>query len=178
MCFFRARKLLILVSRVSRCCCLSVFDFIGQIIIRTAMTDYRCMFSISDRHRKLDQLRWQNMSARLTNKTSYWLKKLLMHLNWAIDNVCDLNINPHVCFFRTLSQDQARPIPLALPEACPQRSERSVCARTPHRSRNGYSGWSAIGLIREVHLKLSSTVSDKIKYTYAIMCLSYMEWHG
>ena len=105
------------------------------------MTDYRCMFSTSDRHRKLNQLRWQNMSAHLTNETSYWLKKLLMHLNWAIYNVCDLNIDTHVCFFPTLSQDRARPIPLAQPEACPQRSERPVCARSPHRSRNGYSGW-------------------------------------
>ena len=63
------------------------------------MTDYRCMFSTSDRHRKLNQLRWQNMSAHLTNEISYWLKKLLMHLNWAIYNACDLNIYPHVCFF-------------------------------------------------------------------------------
>ena len=107
----------------------------------SAMTDYRCMFSNSDRHRKLNQLRWQNMSAHLTNETSYWLKKLLMHLNWAIYNVCDLNIDPHVCFFPTLSHDRARPIPLAQPEACPQRSERPVCARSPHRSRNGYPGW-------------------------------------
>ena len=105
------------------------------------MTDYRCMFSTSDRHRKLNQLRWQNMSAHLTNETSYWLKKLLMHLNWSIYNVCDLNIDPHVCFFPTLSQDRARPIPLAQPEACPQRSERPVCARSPHRSRNDYPGW-------------------------------------
>ena len=104
------------------------------------MTDYRCMFSTSDRHRKLNQFRWQNMSAHLTNKTSHWLKKLLMHLNWAIHNVCDWYIDPHVCFFPTLSQDRAQLIPLALPEACPQRSERPVCARSPHRSRNGYPG--------------------------------------
>ena len=105
------------------------------------MTDYRCMFSTLDRHRKLNQLRWQNMSAHLTNETSYLLKKLLMHLNWAIYDVCDLNIDPHVCFFPTLSQDRARPIPLAQPEACPQRSERPVCDRSPHRSQNGYPGW-------------------------------------
>ena len=96
----------------------------------SAMTDYRCMFSTSDRHRKLNQLRWQNMSAQLTNETYYWLKKLLLHLNWAIYNACD----PRVCFFPTLSTDRARPIPLAQPEACPQRSERPVCARSPHRS--------------------------------------------
>ena len=34
--YFRARKLLISVNRVSRYCCLSVFDFIRQITIRTA----------------------------------------------------------------------------------------------------------------------------------------------
>ena len=107
----------------------------------SAMTDYRCMFSTSDRHRKLNQLRWQNMSAQLTNEISYWLKKLLMHLNWAIYNVSDLNIDPHVFFSPTLSQNRARPIPLAQPEACPQRSERPKCARSPHRSRNGYPGW-------------------------------------
>ena len=61
-----------------------------------------------------------------------------MHLNRAIYNVCDLNIDPHVCFFPTLSQDRARPIPLAQPEACPQHSEKPVCARSPHISRNGY----------------------------------------
>ena len=82
--------------------------------------------------RKLNQLRWQNMSPHLTNETSYWLKKFLMHLNWSIYNVCDLNIDPHVCFFPTLSQDRVRPIPLAQPEACPQRSERPVCAFSPH----------------------------------------------
>ena len=106
------------------------------------MTDYRCVFLTADRHRKLNQLRWQNMSAHLTNETSHWLKKFLMHLNWAIYYVCDLISTPHVCFFPTLSQDRARPIPLAQPEACPQRSERPVCARSPHRSRNGYPGWA------------------------------------
>ena len=105
------------------------------------MKDYRFMFSTSDRHRKLNQLRWQNMSAHLTNEISYWLKKLRMHLNWAIYNVCDLNIDPHVCFSPNLFQDRARPIPLAPPEACPQRSERPVRAHAPHRSRTGYPGW-------------------------------------
>ena len=141
--YFRARKLLISVNRVSRYCCFSVFDFIRQITIRTAQ-QWRIIdacFLTSDRHRKLNQLRWQNMSAHLTNRTSYWLKKLLMHLNWVIYTVCDLNIDPLVCFFPTLSHDRARPIPLAQPEACPQRSERPVCARSPHRSRNGYPGW-------------------------------------
>ena len=52
-----------------------------------------------------------------------------------------LKYRPHVCFFLTLSQDRARSIPLAQPEACPQRSERPVCACSPHRSRNGYPGW-------------------------------------
>ena len=88
-----------------------------------------------------NQLRWLNMSAHLTKETSYWLKKLLVHIHWAIHNVCDLNIDLHVCFFLTLSQDRAWPIPLAQPEACPQRSERPVRARSPHRSRNGYPGW-------------------------------------
>ena len=105
----------------------------------SAMTDYRLMFSTSDRHRKHNQLRWRNMSAHLTNETSYWLKKLLMHLNWAI-YVCDFDIDTNVCFFPTLSQDRAKLIPLAQPEACPQRNEKPVCARAPHRSRNGYPG--------------------------------------
>ena len=99
------------------------------------------MFSSSDRHRRLNRLRWQNMLAHLINETSDWLKKLLMHRNLAIYNVSDLNMDPHVCFFPTLLQDRARPIPLAQPEACPQRSERPVCARSPHKSRNGYRGW-------------------------------------
>ena len=63
-----------------------------------AMTDYRCIFSTLDRHRKLNQLRWRNMSAHLTNETSYWLKKLLMQLNRAVYNVCDLNIDPMFVF--------------------------------------------------------------------------------
>ena len=100
--YFRARKLLILVSRVSGHCCLSVFDFIRQIIIPTAQ-QWRIIgafFSTWDRHRELNQLRWQNMSAHLTNETSNWLKQLPMHLNWAIYNVSDLYIDPHVCFSR------------------------------------------------------------------------------
>ena len=55
-----------------------------------------------------------------------------MHLNRAIYNVCDLNIDPHVCFFPTLSQDRDRPIPLAQPEACPQRSEKPAYALAHH----------------------------------------------
>ena len=54
-------------------------------------------------------------------------------------NVCDLNIDPHVSFFPILSQDRARPIPLAQPEACPRCNERPVFTRSPHRSRNGYT---------------------------------------
>ena len=104
------------------------------------MTDYRSMFSTSDLHHKFIQLRWQNMSGHLT-KTSYWLRKFLMHLNWAIYYVSDLNIDPHVCFSPTLSQDRARSIPFTQPEACQQRSERPVCAGSPHKSRNGYPGW-------------------------------------
>ena len=88
----------ILVRRVSVYCCLSVFDFIRQIIIRTAQ-QWRIVGACF-RHRKLNQLRWQNMSAHLTNETSYWPKKLPMHRNREIYNVCDLNINPHVCFPR------------------------------------------------------------------------------
>ena len=66
----------------------------------SAMTDYRCMFSTSDRHRKFNQLRWQNLSAHLTHETSNWLKQLPMHLNWAIYTVSHLYIDPHVCFSR------------------------------------------------------------------------------
>ena len=65
----------------------------------SAMTDYRCKFSTLDQNCKLNQLRWQNMSAYLTNEISYWQKKLLMHPNWAICNAWDLNIDLHVCFF-------------------------------------------------------------------------------
>ena len=54
-----------------------------------------------------------------------------MLFNWAIHNACNLYIDPHVCLFPTLSQDRARPNPLAQPEACPQRSEKPVCARSP-----------------------------------------------
>ena len=120
--------------------------------------DYQCVFSNTDRHRKINQLGWQNMSAYLTNETSYWLKKFLMHLNWAIFNVCDLNIDPHVCFFPTLSQDRVRPIPLAQPEACPQRSERPVCAPSPHRSRNGYPGWRGLTVNSGQPLQISEWV--------------------
>ena len=49
-------------------------------------------------------------------------------------------VTPPCLFCPTLSQDRPRPIPLAQPEACPQRSERPVRARSPHRSRNGYPG--------------------------------------
>ena len=116
------------------------------------MTDYRCMFSASDRHCKLNQLRWQNMSDHLINETSYWLKKLLMYLTWAIYNVCGLNVDVHISFFLTLSHDRDRSIPLAQPEACPQRSERPVCARSPHRNRNGYPGCSCkIRKSRDTH---------------------------
>ena len=95
------------------------------------MTDYRCVFSTTDRHRKFNQLRWQNMSAHLTNETSYWLKTFLMHFNWAIYNVCDLNIDPHVCFFPTLSQDRARPILFAQPEPV-HSAARSLYALVHH----------------------------------------------
>ena len=117
----------------------------------STMTEYRCVFSTTDRHRKIKQLCWQNMSAHLTNETSYWPKTFLMHLNWAIYDVCDINIDPHVCFFPTLSQDRAQPTPLAQPEACPRYSERPVCARSPHRSRNGYPGWLSPSLCCHVH---------------------------
>ena len=66
----------------------------------SAMTDYRCMFSTSDCHCKINQLHGQNTSAHLTNDASYWLKQLLMQLNRAIYKVCDLIINPHICFSR------------------------------------------------------------------------------
>ena len=133
------------------------------------MMDYRCMFSTSDRHRKLNQLRWQNMSAHLTNETSYWLKKLLMHLNWAIYNARDLNIDPHACFFPTVSQDRARPIPSAQPEACPQRSERPICARSPHRSRNGYPGWL---LSDELHIRKWGPFDAMLIFVHQARCLS------
>ena len=101
------------------------------------MTDYRCMFSTSDRHRKLNQLRWQNMSAHLTNETSYLLKKLLMHLNWAIYDVCDLNIDPPCLFFPDLvtgsgsanTVSTARSLSATQREAC----MRSLTTQKPKR---------------------------------------------
>ena len=102
----------------------------------SAIMDYPCKFSTLDQHRKFNQLPWPNMWAHLTNETSYWRLKLLMHLNWAIYDVCDLNIDPYMCFYPTLSQD--RPIPLAQPEACSRCCERLVCTHSPHRSWNGY----------------------------------------
>ena len=110
----------------------------------SAMTDYRCKFSTLDWHCKLKQFGWQNMSPYLRNETYYWRKQLLMHLNWTIYNACGLNNNLYVCCFPTLSQDRDRPIPIAQAEACPQRRERPVWARSPHRSRNGYPGWNIL----------------------------------
>ena len=132
-----ARNLIISVNGVSRYCCLSPFDCIRQITIRTAQqwriigARFRLRTVIANLISFVgNQLRWQNMSAHLSNETSHWLKKLLMYLNWTIYNVCDLNIDPHVCFFPILPQDRPRPIPLAQPEACPQRSERPVYIRS------------------------------------------------
>ena len=140
------------------------------------MTDYWCTFLTSDRHRKLNQLHWHNISAHLTNETSYWLKKLLVHINWAIYNVCDLNMDPHVCFFPTLSQDRARPILLAQPEACPQRSERSVCAHhteaetatqgdlTPHRTRRVKFNKYCQARLLHSHKNMIADLSPKPSY--------------
>ena len=95
------------------------------------------MFSTSDRHCKIHQLRWQNMSAHLTNETSYWLKKFLMHLNWAICNVCDLNIDAHVCFFPDLvtGSGPANPVSAARGLSATQReaSMRSLTIQKPKR---------------------------------------------
>ena len=87
----------------------------------SAMTDYRCKFWTLGRHRILNQFRQPNMSAHLTIETSYWRKKLLMHWNWAIYNVCDLNIAPHVCFSRPCHR-----IGLGQPRLHSQRSVRDA----------------------------------------------------
>ena len=52
-----------------------------------------------------------------------------MHLNWVVDNVSDLDIDPHVCFFTTLAQDRARPIPFAQSEACPHHTEAETATQ-------------------------------------------------
>ena len=129
------------IGQQGRYCCLSVLDFISQITIRTAQR----MFSTSDRHRKFNQLRWQNMSAQLTNETSCWLKKLLMNLNWAIYDVCDLNIDPHVCFFPDLvtgsgsadTVSTARGLSATQREAC----MRSLTTQKPKRLPRVIISW-------------------------------------
>ena len=101
------------------------------------MADYRCMFSTSDQHHKLNQLRWQNMSAHLTNETSNWLMQLPMHLNWAIYNVSDLYIDPHVCFFPDLVTESgsAKPVSTARGVSATQREAcmRSLTTQKPKR---------------------------------------------
>ena len=82
----------------------------------SAITDYWCKFSPLDQHPEINQLWCQSMAAHLINKTSYWRKKLFTHLNWAIYNACDLNIDTYVCFSRTLSHDRDQPTLLAQPE--------------------------------------------------------------
>ena len=104
------------------------------------MTDYRCMFSTSDRSRKLNQLRWQNMSALLTNEISYWLKKFLIHVNWAI-YVCDLNIDPRGCFFPILSQGRAQPSTVS-PARSLSATQREACMHSLTTQKpKGYPGW-------------------------------------
>ena len=128
------------------------------------MTDYLCMFSTSDQLPKLNQLRWQNMQAHLTNKTSYWLKKILMHSNWVIYNVCDLNMDPHVCFSPTLSQDRAQPIPLAQPEACPRCSERPVALVHHTEAKTATQGGRGRGKIAP---KLNGKILEEVStYKY------------
>ena len=171
--YFRAWKLLILVSRVSGCCCLSVFDFIGQIIIRTAhqwQIIGACFRLQTDIANLISFVGKILMSAHLTNETSYWLKKLLMHLNWAIYNVSDLNTRlkyrpPCLFFFPTLSQDRARPIPLAQPEACPQRSERPVCARSqalhrPSHTRHSHHAGSGVGCVMYISITGGQSIAQ------------------
>ena len=101
------------------------------------MTDYRCMFSTSDRHRKLNQLRWQNTSGHLTNETSNWLQQLPMHLNWALYNVSDLYIDPHICFFPDLvtGSVSAKPVSTARGLSAAQREAcmRSLTTQKPKR---------------------------------------------
>ena len=92
------------------------------------MTDCRCMFSTSDQHRKLNQLRWQNVSAHLTNETSHWLKTLLMHLDWAIYNVSDLNIEPHACFFPDLVTGSGSANPVSTARGL-SATQREACMR-------------------------------------------------
>ena len=139
--YFRARKLLILVSSVSGyCCCLSVFDFIRQIIIRTAQqwliigacfrlrTDIANLISFVGKIRK---------KVHLTNETSYWLKKPLMRLIWAIYNLSDLNIDPHICFFPDLvtGSGSANPVSTARGLSAAQREAcmRSLTTQKPKR---------------------------------------------
>ena len=134
------------------------------------MTDYRYMFSTSDRHCKLNHLRWQNMSAHLTNETSYWLKKLLMHLNWAIHDVSDLNIDPHVFFFPTVTESgSVNPVCTARGLSTMQREDcmRSLTTQKPKRLprvgtvfleaglvgiRDGHNFWVLIGSIPHIDI--------------------------
>ena len=125
------------------------------------MTDYRCMFSTSDRHRKLNQLRWQNVSDHLTNETSYWLKKLPMHLDWAIYNVSDLNIDPHICFFPDLvtGSGSANPVSTARGLSATQR-EACMCSLTTQEAETATQGViqciASHGLCAGSHMMTSS----------------------
>ena len=110
------------------------------------MTDHRCKFSTSDRHRKLNQLPWQNMSAHLTNETSYWRKKLLMYLNWTIYNVYDLNIDLHIWFFPDLvtgsgqGSGSVNPVSTARGLSATQR-DACMCSLTTQKPKRLPTGW-------------------------------------
>ena len=95
----------------------------------STMTDYRGKFLLSHQPRKFNQFCWQNMSTYLKNENSYWWKKLLTHLNWAIYNACDLNIDHHVCFCPTSSHHLDQSILLAQTEAC-YLTQRDACMRS------------------------------------------------
>ena len=117
----------------------------------STMTDYRGKFLLSHQPRKINQFCWQNMSAYLKNKNCCWWKKLLTHLNWALYNACDLNIDHHVCFYPISSHHLDQSILLAQ-KPVTERSETPVCARTPYRSRNSYSGCLIIDLITSLNI--------------------------
>ena len=129
--YFLARKLLKSVSRVSGYCCLSVFDFIRQIVIQTAQqwriigacfrlrTDNANLISFFG---KMCQLIWQM-------KHLIWLKKLLMHPDWANYNVSHLNIDPHICFFPDLVTGSGSANPVSTARGL-STTQREACMRS------------------------------------------------
>ena len=74
-------------------------------------------------------------SCKTEDETSFWLKKLLMHLNWAIHNVCNLNIDPHTFFPKLVTgSGSANPVSTARGLSATQR-EACMCSLTTQKPK-------------------------------------------